>query len=73
VSQSNDDEAAGPKSAAGMHATLAGEDIHWDLGESLSYGDYLHLDELLRAQVPLSSGITTRCCSSSCTRHPNSG
>jgi tryptophan 2,3-dioxygenase len=27
---------------------------HWDLGESLSYGDYLHLDKLLGAQAPLS-------------------
>jgi tryptophan 2,3-dioxygenase len=33
---------------------LEGERIHWDLGESLSYGDYLHLDKVLGAQQPLS-------------------
>jgi tryptophan 2,3-dioxygenase len=27
---------------------------YWDLGESLSYGDYLQLDKLLGAQAPLS-------------------
>ena len=34
---------------------LSGEAIHWDLGESLSYGQYLQLDKVLDAQRPLSS------------------
>ncbi len=33
---------------------LTDEPIHWDLGSSLSYGDYLQLDKLLNAQTPLS-------------------
>jgi tryptophan 2,3-dioxygenase len=33
---------------------LSGEGIHWDLGSSLSYGQYLHLDKLLDAQKPVS-------------------
>ncbi len=33
---------------------LADEGVHWDLGSSLSYGDYLQLDKLLTAQRPLS-------------------
>src|SRR5207302_9045133 len=33
---------------------LADEAVHWDLGASLSYGEYLHLDKLLAAQKPLS-------------------
>jgi len=33
---------------------LADEDIHWDLGSSQSYGEYLHLDQLLSSQHPLS-------------------
>jgi tryptophan 2,3-dioxygenase len=33
---------------------LADEGVHWDLGASLSYGEYLHLDKLLAAQNPLS-------------------
>jgi tryptophan 2,3-dioxygenase len=33
---------------------LSGEPIHWDLGSSQSYGEYLHLTELLSAQVPVS-------------------
>src|ERR1700752_1725797 len=32
---------------------LADEAVHWDLGSSLSYGEYLHLDRLLSAQHPL--------------------
>ena len=32
---------------------LTGEAIHWDLGDSLSYGQYLQLDRLLGAQKPL--------------------
>ncbi|MBS0364800.1 MAG: tryptophan 2,3-dioxygenase [Proteobacteria bacterium] len=34
---------------------LGDEAVHWDLGASLSYGEYLHLDRLLSAQRPLSS------------------
>ena len=34
---------------------LADEAVHWDLGASLSYGEYLQLDKLLAAQKPLSS------------------
>jgi tryptophan 2,3-dioxygenase len=34
---------------------LADEAVHWDLGSSISYGEYLHLDKLLAAQQPLSS------------------
>ena len=33
---------------------LSDEQVHWDLGESLSYSQYLHLDKLLDAQRPLS-------------------
>jgi tryptophan 2,3-dioxygenase len=33
---------------------LTGEQIHWDLGSSLSYGKYLQLDKLLAAQQPVS-------------------
>jgi tryptophan 2,3-dioxygenase len=32
---------------------LTGEPIHWDLGSSQSYGEYLQLDKLLDAQKPL--------------------
>jgi tryptophan 2,3-dioxygenase len=34
---------------------LTGEGVHWDLGTSQSYGDYLQLARLLSAQQPLSS------------------
>ena len=34
---------------------LADEAVHWDLGSSLSYGEYLQLEKLLAAQQPLSS------------------
>src|SRR3981081_1230841 len=34
---------------------LADEAVHWDLGASVSYGEYLQLDKLLAAQKPLSS------------------
>ncbi|HKZ73496.1 MAG TPA: tryptophan 2,3-dioxygenase family protein, partial [Steroidobacteraceae bacterium] len=33
---------------------LSDERIHWDLGASLSYGQYLQLDKILDAQKPLS-------------------
>jgi tryptophan 2,3-dioxygenase len=32
---------------------LSDEPIHWELGSSLSYGEYLQLDKLLDAQKPL--------------------
>ena len=45
-----------------------------DFTENLSYGGYLHLDELLDAQHPLSPrSTTTSCCSSSSTRPPSCG
>jgi tryptophan 2,3-dioxygenase len=34
---------------------LTDEAVHWDLGSSLSYGQYLQLDKLLSAQKPLSN------------------
>ena len=33
---------------------LADEAVHWDLGSSQSYGEYLHLERLLSAQQPVS-------------------
>ena len=33
---------------------LSDEQVHWDLGESQSYGQYLGLDRLLSAQKPVS-------------------
>ena len=50
------DDGKGPrKPALGSHVAVEGEeDIHWDLGESLSYGQYLQLDKVLGAQSPLS-------------------
>jgi tryptophan 2,3-dioxygenase len=33
---------------------LSGEAVHWDLGTSQSYGDYLQLAQLLSAQKPVS-------------------
>jgi tryptophan 2,3-dioxygenase len=33
---------------------LSDEEVHWDLGESPSYSQYLNLDKLLNAQHPLS-------------------
>ena len=33
---------------------LSDERIHWDLGSSVSYGEYLQLDKVLDAQKPLS-------------------
>jgi tryptophan 2,3-dioxygenase len=34
---------------------LSDEPVHWDLGSSQSYGEYLHLDLLLQAQQPLTA------------------
>lgn len=36
------------------HVDMSGEGVHWDLRESLSYGQYLGLDRLLDAQRPRS-------------------
>jgi tryptophan 2,3-dioxygenase len=36
------------------HVDLSDEPIHWELGSSLSYGEYLQLDKVLDAQKPLS-------------------
>lgn len=40
--------------ALGSHVDMTGEGVHWDLRESMSYGDYLGLDKLLDAQRPRS-------------------
>jgi len=42
-----------PRSAPAS-VDLAGEKIHWDLGSSMSYGDYLALNDLLACQHPRS-------------------
>jgi tryptophan 2,3-dioxygenase len=36
------------------HVDVSDEQVHWDLGTSQSYGEYLHLDQLLSAQLPIS-------------------
>src|ERR1041385_9478102 len=39
---------------ARSHAVdLSGENVHWDLRDSKSYGDYLNLSQLLACQRPL--------------------
>ena len=45
--------ASAPHSPSGQ-VDLSDEKIHWDLGSSLSYGGYLHLDKVLASQHPLS-------------------
>jgi tryptophan 2,3-dioxygenase len=42
------------KSAVKPFVDLSDEAVHWDLGNSLSYSQYLNLDKLLDAQRPLS-------------------
>jgi len=54
MTASDDDRTGVRKPALGASVELEGESIHWDLGESLSYGEYLHLDKVLGAQQPLS-------------------
>ena len=39
---------------ASTQVDLSDEGVHWDLGSSLSYSEYLRLDRLLDAQKPLS-------------------
>jgi tryptophan 2,3-dioxygenase len=55
VTGPGDDGTGARKPLHGSHVDLAGEGIHWDLGESHSYGDYLRLDRLLAAQAPHTS------------------
>ena len=38
----------------GSRIDLSDEGVHWDLGTSRSYGDYLQLQQLLTAQQPIS-------------------
>jgi len=40
--------------ALGSHVDMTGEGVHWDLRDSMSYGQYLGLDRLLDAQRPVS-------------------
>jgi len=42
------------ESAAKPFVDLSDEEVHWDLGNSLTYSQYLNLDKLLDAQRPLS-------------------
>lgn len=39
----------------GPAVDLSGENIHWDFRRSMSYGDYLHLKDLLSCQGPLTA------------------
>jgi tryptophan 2,3-dioxygenase len=43
-----------PVTDASTRVDLSDESVHWDLGDSLSYSQYLRLDRLLDAQKPLS-------------------
>lgn len=43
-----------PKPPQPGRVDLSDEPVHWDLGSSQSYGEYLHLEQLLAAQQPLS-------------------
>lgn len=45
----------GQSAEVGTGVDLSDEAIHWDLGSSQSYAEYLHLDRLLSAQEPLSA------------------
>jgi tryptophan 2,3-dioxygenase len=45
---------SGTPTDASTQVDLSDEGVHWDLGSSLSYGEYLRLDRLLDAQKPLS-------------------
>jgi len=50
------DEPVPPRPAlASERIDVSDEPIHWDLGTSLSYGQYLQLDRLLDAQRPLTA------------------
>jgi tryptophan 2,3-dioxygenase len=43
-----------PDPKPGRRVDLSDEKVHWDLGSSQSYGEYLQLERLLGAQQPLS-------------------
>ena len=43
-----------PKDPQARPVDLSDEQVHWDLGESQSYGQYLQLDRILSAQRPIS-------------------
>src|SRR4051794_35341464 len=45
---------SGPKPPPQPRVDFSNEEIHWDLGESKSYGEYLGLDKILSAQQPVS-------------------
>lgn len=42
------------ESSGGGRVNFTDEQVHWDLGESRSYGEYLALDQILSAQHPVS-------------------
>src|ERR1039458_338368 len=46
---------APPGAEPATQVDLSDEAVHWDLGSSLSYSEYLRLDRLLDAQKPLST------------------
>jgi tryptophan 2,3-dioxygenase len=48
-------ESPPPADEAATRVDLSDEAVHWDLGNSLSYSQYLRLDRLLDAQKPLST------------------
>jgi tryptophan 2,3-dioxygenase len=52
MNKSPDDTAADEPAS---RIDLRDEPVHWDLGSSQSYGEYLHLEELLSAQRPLTT------------------
>jgi len=43
------------KEPAPHSVDLSGEGVHWDLRAAMSYGDYLHLGDLLACQQPLTT------------------
>ena len=43
-----------PPENANHRVDFSDEQVHWDLGESQSYGEYLSLDQILSAQRPVS-------------------
>jgi len=43
------------KEPAPHSVDLSGEAVHWDLRAAMSYGDYLHLGDLLACQQPLTT------------------
>lgn len=50
TAKSNDGDAKSGRKAV----DLSDEQVHWDLGASRSYGEYLNLDKILSAQQPVS-------------------